>query len=314
MRVLVLALLIVLMQNSFCIGAERKWVLLSAWAKGNNFEVDPIKKGEPFALTNKSSTLVFKIDSPRAQVNDINVWLSDPIALLSGQAHISSLVLRTSIEPILFPPRNKSNAMMRTICLDPGHGGRDTGGKVGKFLEKNYTLLLAHELAKQLRAAGFKVILTRTNDTFVELDSRPALANRIQADLFISLHFDLAPAGEASGVEVYCLTPAKASSTNARGQGANTPALPGNRQDTQNVVLAYQLQKSLVKNLGAEDRGLRRARFAILRPTTMPSVLIEGGFLSDAGDRKKIADPNYRSQLADAIVEGVLAYKRIVSK
>ena len=284
---LALTLLIASVQSARCGSATTEWVSLSAWAKKNNFRLSSFKKNEPFALTNKSSKLVFKIDSPRAQINGINVWLSDPITLRGGQACVSSLVLRTSVEPILFPPLKNTNATVWTICLDPGHGGRDNGGQVGNFREKSYTLLLAQELEKRLRTVGFKVILTRTNDTLVELDDRPALANRVKADLFMSLHFDVAPVGEASGVEVYCLTPANTSSTNARGQGADTPALPGNRQDPQNVVFAYQLQKSLVKNLRAEDRGLRRARFAVLRPTTMPAVLIEGGFLSDSEERKK---------------------------
>jgi N-acetylmuramoyl-L-alanine amidase len=169
-----------------------------------------------------------------------------------------------------------------------------------------------------LEAAGFKVILTRTNDTFVELEDRPALANRQKADLFISLHFNVGPPGEAKGVEVYCLTPAKASSTNVgkwghiseiSEWGPNTGSLAGNRRDNSNVLLAYQLQKSLVKNLSVEDRGIRRARFAVLRTAEMPAVLIEGGFLTDLVEQKKIADPKYRGRLAAAIVQGVLAYQ-----
>ena len=161
-------------------------------------------------------------------------------------------------------------------------------------------------------------MLTRTNDSFVELEDRPALANRQKADLFISLHFNIGPPGRARGVEVYCLTPAKANSTNAGrwghiGEisewGASTGLLSGNRHDNWNALLAYQLQKSLVKNLSAEDRGVRRARFAVLRAVEMPAVLIEGGFLTDSVEQKKIADPKYRDQLAAAIVQGVLAYQ-----
>ena len=88
--------------------------------------------------------------------------------------------------------------------------------------------------------------------------------------------------------------------------------VPGNRQDPQNVLLAYELQKSLVNKLSAEDRGLRRARFAVLRTATMPAVLIEGGFLSDSVEQKKIADPKYRTRLAQAILQGVLAFKRAI--
>jgi N-acetylmuramoyl-L-alanine amidase len=300
---------------------EHGWASLSGWGNENNFKLNRTKKGELVTLTNNCFKLSFKTDSQLAEVNGINVWLCDPITAKSGQVCISTLDLNTSIEPLLFPETNQVPAAIQTICLDPGHGGHDTGGLSGNFMEKRYTLPLAEELAGQLEAAGFKVILTRTNDTFIELEDRPTLAKRQKADLFISLHFNIGPPGEAKGVEVYCLTPAKARSTNTGRWGhlseisewrPGTGSLSGNRYDNWNVLLAYQLQQSLVKNLSAEDRGVRRARFAVLRTAEMPAVLVEGGFLSDSGEQKRIADPKYRDQLAAAIVQGVLAYQHAI--
>jgi len=298
--------------------AQNGFVPLSQWANENDFQLTADKKDESVTSANGSFKLSFKTDSQLAEINGVNLWLCKPISLKDGQACISTLDLNTSIEPILFPQTNQVRATIQTICIDPGHGYKDTGGVFGRYVEKQYTLPLAEELAGQLESAGFKVILTRTNDTFVGLEDRPALANRQKADLFISLHFNIGPPGAAKGVEVYCLTPAKANSTNA-GQwghfgeisewGPNTGSLAGNRCDNWNVLLAYQLQKSLVKNLSAEDRGIRRARFAVLRTAEMPAVLIEGGFLTDSVEQKKIADPKYRGQLAAAIVQGVLAYQ-----
>ena len=299
--------------------AQNGLVPLSQWAKENGFKVAWTKKGESVALTNNSCKLAFKTDSQVAEINDVNVWLCQPIKLKNGQVCIASLDLNDSIQPILFPHPNQVRAPIQTICLDPGHGHQDTGGVFGKYVEKQYTLPLAEKLAGQLKAAGFKVILTRTNDTFVELADRPALANRQKADLFISLHFNIGPPSEAKGVEVYCMTPPKASSTDVGRWGDisewrdDTGSVPGNRCDDGNVLLAYELQKSLVKNLSAEDRGVRRARFAVLRTAEMPAVLIEGGFLSDSEEQKKIADPKYRDHLAAAIVQGVLNYKRAFS-
>ena len=256
------------------------WASLSGWSKENDFKLNWTKKEEFFILTNKSFKLSLKNDSQLAEINGVNVWMCNPISLKDGQECISSLDLNASIEPILFPRTNQVRATIQTICIDPGHGYKDTGGVFGGYVEKRYTLPLAEELAGQLEAAGFKVILTRTNDTFVELEDRPALANRQKADLFISLHFNVGPPGEARGVEVYCLTPAKASSTNVgkwghiseiSEWGPNTGSLAGNRCDNSNVLLAYQLQKSLIKNLSAEDRGIRRARFAVLRTAEMPA-------------------------------------------
>jgi N-acetylmuramoyl-L-alanine amidase len=202
--------------------------------------------------------------------------------------------------------------VIHTICLDPGHGGKDPGEKVGSTLEKTYTLLLARELACRMRAAGLLVFLTRGTDTFVGLDDRPALANRTGSDLFISLHFNAAPGGECRGVEVYCLTPATARSTNIAGQEADQTSLPGNRLDAGNVLLAYDLQRSLVGSPGVEDRGVRRARFAVLRSARMPAVLIEGGFLSNSAERRNLTNPEYRGRMAEAILQGVLAFKLAV--
>ena len=180
--------------------------------------------------------------------------------------------------------------------------------------EKTYTLLLAQEIRQQLARAGLKATLTRNTDTFIELPDRPDTANRQKADLFVSLHFNSTETGrnEVHGAETYCLTPAGASSTNARGEGAGAGSFVGNRFNEKNMFLAYQVQKALTRSLGVEDRGVRRARFAVLRDAAMPAVLIEAGFLSHPTEGRKIFTPAYRQQMARAIVDGLLAYKRTV--
>jgi N-acetylmuramoyl-L-alanine amidase len=292
--------------------SETGWVPLSSWAKEKGFRQSVFGK-QTMALTRSNITLRFQNDSQQAVINGVNIWLCEPITMHSGKACISALDLKTSIDPILAPQKNDADRLLQTICLDPGHGGKDTGCKVGQCMEKNYTLPLALELQEQLRVAGFRVWLTRTNDEFVDLDDRIARGNHLCADLFISLHFNMAPGGEGKGVEVYCLTPATASSTNVKGERSREARLQGNQLDSENVSFAYQLQKALVRGLCAEDRGVRRARFAVLRPARMPAVLIEGGFLSDSGERRKICDPIYRRQMSQAIVQGVLAYKNMLN-
>jgi N-acetylmuramoyl-L-alanine amidase len=108
------------------------------------------------------------------------------------------------------------------------------------------------------------------------------------------------------------MTPAHTSSTNSRGEGSAMGPCIGNRFDARNIQLAYQMQKSLITRLGLEDRGVRRARFAVLRNAEMPAVLIESGFLSHRDESKRIYDPKYRRQLAQAIVQGVQEYKRAI--
>jgi N-acetylmuramoyl-L-alanine amidase len=249
------------------------------------------------------------------EINGVQVALSFPIANQKGVALVAQFDLDHTVRPLQFPSRYLKPDAIRTICLDPGHGGRDTGNRIAWHYEKIYTLALAAELRDQLRRAGFNVILTRTKDTYVELPDRPALANRRGADLFISLHFNATPTGkdEVEGPQTYCITPVGASSTDALGEGSNHGPTPANREEDESLLLAYQVQKSLVGNLDANDRGVRRARFAVLRDTRMPAILIEGGYMTNPYESRKIYSSAYRRQMAQAIVKGILAYRQLVS-
>jgi N-acetylmuramoyl-L-alanine amidase len=297
----------------------QNYVPLAEWARGNGFY--GFTRDREIILTNKNSRLVFDVDSAQSQINGLNVRLSFPVANQKGVPLISQLDLDKTVRPLIFPQKfsDKKNT---TICLDPGHGGKDSGNRVGfgffGHSEKTYTLLLAFELRDQLKKLGFKVILTRSKDTFVELPARPAIANRNGADLFISLHFNATPTDKAdiSGPETYCITPAGAPSSNAHGENGEftaTGSTLANRNENKSLLLAYQMERSLVLNLHANDRGVRRARFAVLRDATMPAILIEGGYMSHPAEGKKIFDANYRSQMATAIVRGIQAYQKAIA-
>jgi N-acetylmuramoyl-L-alanine amidase len=294
-----------------------EYVRLDDWARTRNFQLRWTVPKQELKLTGPAATLAFTVDSRRITINGIHVWISAPIAFRNGSAYIPPVDLETAIQPLLSPSRNPPGRTITSICLDPGHGGKDPGRLAGRQQEKKFTLLLARELSEQLTRAGFKVSLTRKDDNFVELPVRPEMARRRSADLFLSLHFNSADGAGGSavrGVEVYCMTPARTSSTNARGEGAGAGSYPGNRFDSKNILLAYQLQQALVGRLGLEDRGVRRARFAVLRSAEMPAVLIEGGFMTNPAEANKIYDANYRRQTARTIVDGVLAYKRMVEQ
>ena len=292
----------------------RDYVRLRDWAHANNFE-SRVVGGKTLQLTNRSHKLTFEVDSREAEIDGVKVALSFPIAARFGVGYIAALDLQSTIQPLLYP-RKISGAKIKTICLDPGHGGRDTGNISGGALEKKYALLLAQELRDQLARAGFKVVLTRTADSSVDLPARPAIANQRGADLFISLHLNSSPTSrnEVKGIETYCFTPTGASSSNSGGKGTETHPSRGNRNDERNVLLAYQLQRALVKNVAAEDRGVKRARFQILRDAGMPAALIETGFLSHPSEGRKLIDPAYRKQMAKAIVEGIVSFKRTVEE
>ncbi|HKX61077.1 MAG TPA: N-acetylmuramoyl-L-alanine amidase [Verrucomicrobiae bacterium] len=294
-----------------------EYVALDDWARANGYQVSwPLPKRE-VRLTHPNGKLEFTIDSRKMTLRGVVVWLSHAIAGKDGRAYISSRDLATAVHPILFPRRQSSTRKIRSIVLDPGHGGKDPGNQEGSRREKDYTLLLAREVAEILRRAGIAVKMTRDRDTFVELPSRPQVANRGNADLFLSLHFNSADGSGSpavKGAEVFCMTPVRASSTNARGEGAGAGAFPGNRFDQKNVLLGYQIQKALSTKAGMEDRGLKRARFAVLRDATMPAVLIEAGFMTSPTDSRRIYDSQQRKRLAQSVADGILEYRRLIER
>ncbi len=318
--------LLVLFCLAFCVTPThaasingQNYVPLAEWARGNGFYGFTRNRGDEIVLTNRAARLVFDVDSAQAQINGVNVRLSFPVANAKGVPLIAQLDLEKTIRPLLFPSRYVEPKKIMTICLDPGHGGKDTGNRVGGGFfghsEKTYTLLLAFELRDQLKKLGFNVMLTRAKDVYVELPDRPALANKRGADLFVSLHFNATQTGkdEVAGPETYCITPVGASSSNAQGEGGDSGATTANRFENQSLLLAYQMEKSLVRNLGVEDRGVRRARFAVLRDAAMPAILIEGGYMTNPTEGKKIYDSAYRKQMAAAMVKGILNYQKIIA-
>jgi len=295
------------------------YVALVDWARANGLQAAWSRRGAEIVVTDRASRLVFDVDSAQAQINGVNVRLSFPVANVKGEPYIAQLDVDKTIRPLLFPLRYVQPQKITTICIDPGHGGKDSGNRVGgRFFgnsEKTYTLALALELRDQLKRAGFNVILTRSKDVYPELPARPALANKLGADLFVSLHFNAAQSGknEVDGPETYCITPVGASSSNAQGEGGGSGATLANRYENKSLLFAYQMQKALVQNLRADDRGVRRARFAVLRDAAMPAILIEGGYMTHPTESRKIFDPAYRKQMAAAIMKGILAYQKLTA-
>ncbi len=308
---------------AFCAGTARaafingqNYVPLADWAAANGLKISWPARNQ-IVLTNKTWRLVFSVDSAQAEINGVNVRLSFPAAKDKNGALIAQFDLDTAVRPLLWPLRYVEPKKITTICLDPGHGGTDTGNRVKEMFwhnEKTYTLLLAFDLRDRLEKLGFKVILTRSKDTFVDLPARPEIANKAGADLFISLHFNATTNSPnmVQGPETYCITPVGAASSNSQGEGADHAATVANRLEDKSLLLAYQIQKSLVQNLHAEDRDVRRARFAVLRDATMPAILIEGGYMTNPTEGKKIYDANYRKQMAAAIVKGIFNYQRLI--
>lgn len=216
---------------------------------------------------------------------------------------------------------------LRTVVIDPGHGGGDTGA-VGRggTMEKDVNLAVARELKQYLERAGdLEVVLTRQRDEALDLDARAEAANTAGGDLFISLHCNSWFDDQAHGFETYFLSPASsdwARSVEAAENGAAAAGRePGdvefivwelvqNRFITQSSRFAEYLQGRACLELGSPDRGVRQAGFRVLVGAYMPAVLVELGFLSHADEEQRLGERAYQRQLARAIGEAVLGFAR----
>jgi N-acetylmuramoyl-L-alanine amidase len=249
------------------------------------------------------------------QINGAQHWLSLPVLAARGQLWVSSVDVLKDIDPVLRQGRSKTHSLIRTVILDPGHGGSDRGTRGANSIEKQMTLDVAKRVERDLEASGVNVILTRTSDSTVSLEERVDFASAKRADLFVSIHFN--SGGSADGIETYCLPPAGATSTadaSSRSSSRDDGAALGNRFDECNVWLAHCVHVSALRATGANDRGVRRARFYVLRNTGCPAILIEGGFLTNRAEEQRILNAEYRERLAKAIADGILTYKRSVEK
>ncbi|HEX2747477.1 MAG TPA: N-acetylmuramoyl-L-alanine amidase [Verrucomicrobiales bacterium] len=172
------------------------------------------------------------------------------------------------------------------VIIDPGHGGHDNGGKIGYIFEKHLALDVSLRLENYLNGKGVRSTLTRRNDVFLPLEDRSLIANNTRNSIFVCIHFNWVSYGGPSGTETfYC--------------GAN------------GVPLASAIQSTVAAGLGTPSRGVKFARYKVLRTCMMPAALIEGGFISTATERSRILDPRYRQRLAELIGDGILRFRRM---
>jgi N-acetylmuramoyl-L-alanine amidase len=277
-----------------------------------------IDAGRTLRLKSSWTTLEFTTGSREANWNGLRLFLGDAVAMKGRSWHLSRTDWLSIVRPLLEPKAVPAPGRLELIVLDPGHGGNDPGttNRAFRFQEKTLTLDVAQRLRRDLERRGYRVALTRSSDVRLkrtqaaDLRERAERANRLGADLFVSIHFNALPNHpKVQGVETYSLTAAGQRSTaSPRLALGDSKAHPGNRHDHWNTVLAGTLQRSLVDGLKATDRGLKRARFGVLRPVNCPAVLVEAGFLSNQAEARKIGTEAYRQQIAEAIGDGIGAY------
>ncbi len=181
--------------------------------------------------------------------------------------------------------RNVQRATFRTVIIDPGHGGHDPGANPrGVVPEKIWTLQVGLRLQKRLREGGFNPVLTRTTDVFIPLDTRVAISNRQDNAVFVSVHFNYSWKRYIQGIETYYYSPRSAD-------------------------LAKFVHASILQIPGVFDRRVHTAAFHVIRRNAYPAILVEGGFLTNSVEARRIASPQYLDALTERIYQGIVAYR-----
>lgn len=272
-----------------------------------------LKGYKTFRLRSQWTTIDVGKKSRVLQINRLPVHLGFPTVESKGQLFIAQADYRHVLQPILTPQVFRERPGIRRIVIDAGHGGKDSGAcnDGHGLLEKDLTLDVSLRLKALLERADFEVVMTRDRDVYVPLDQRPKVANRAKADLFISLHFNAAASASAAGFESYALTPQyQASSKYPRPTSKDATRYKGNAHDPWNALITYHLERALVQRLGGPDRGIKRARFLVLKHLECPGVLTELGFVSHAETARKLRSPAFRQTLAQSLFEGIVAYRK----
>jgi N-acetylmuramoyl-L-alanine amidase len=278
-------------------------------------EVVPVA-GDRIQTETVKNPLEFVGGSREVVINGARSWLCFPLVEHDGKFLVSRTDVAKTIEPLVRPHRVPNVGNVETVVLDPGHGGHDKGAVCRYGNEKDFALDVARKLRPLLQAKGLRVIMTREGDYFVPLDVRAQITNAARNSIFVSIHFNATNDDpDATGFEIFSFTPRGAPSTS---DNAITPTSlsvqAGNVVDNQSLALSACIYHSLLGHIPEFDRGIKRARFAVLRLTKVPAVLIEGGFLTERGESKLIANKDWRGKLAAAISVGIENYRALAIK
>jgi len=299
---------------------------------------DPIARRAK--LSKGRSYFAFHVGTDSAIVNGRIEKLSHPVVFYAGAVVIPSDFAIERMGKILGPPSVATKRLppliqkyaIRKIIIDPGHGGKDPGaiGRSG-LREKDVVLDIARRVRDELNGNGIDVIMTRDRDEFISLYRRTRIANDNDADFFVSIHANANRARSLRGFEVYYLSPAVDDSARAVEAAENAflkfddssfyfrntsleatlwdLVYTENREES--IELARYISKAVDDSTYLRNRGVKCARFYVLRGVRMPSVLVEVGYLSNSTEEANMRKLSFRQEVASAIVRGILNYKRV---
>lgn len=173
----------------------------------------------------------------------------------------------------------------RTVIIDPGHGGHDKGGQWGRVYEKHLALDTSVRLESHLKKMGFNTVMTRRSDYFVSLPGRMTMANKYRNAIFVSIHYNYTWKQHVSGIETFY-------------------------HSKQSHDLAKDVHRGVMSRVKVVDRGVKYARFYVIRNSSIPSVLVEGGFVSNSNERSRMKTAWFRDAIARGIADGVQNFRR----
>jgi N-acetylmuramoyl-L-alanine amidase len=261
------------------------------------------------SLRSERRTIRAQAGTSELSINGVRFFTHFPLLGGNNEDLISVMDVSKIIEPVLRPSRIQKAEKVETVVLDPGHGGSDNGASSSWGSEKTFTLDVALAARRELIRAGYRVEMTRATDTAVSLEDRVNFANRFPRAVFVSIHFN--SSGGGAGVESFALAPEGVTSNMSSEHhvsAADVARHAGNAQDERNIALTASIHATVLTRLAAFDRGVKHARFHVLRDVKIPAVLVEGGFISDPAEGQRIATSYYRQRLGVAIAQGIQNY------
>lgn len=280
-----------------------------------------IKYGPVITMETPEVALEVRPGTQRCRMNGVLFILSHPVLERSGRYLLSRTDLNKLIDPVMRPTYIYRARHFNTVVIDPGHGGKDSGGLGHHENEKVYTLKIARLIRDILDRQGYRVVMTRDSDVAVSLASRVRIANKYPDAIFISIHFN-AGNSRANGIETFTVSPVGVPHMGRDVRAGDFRAVPGNVMDSASIALAtavhsrallYLNSNSMGNDFDIEDRGIKRARYNVLTGIKIPAILFEGGFLSNRSEATKVHSSAYQKTLAIAIARAVDVYKKSVT-
>jgi len=273
----------------------------------------------PFRFEGPYGTMTLTLNDRDCRIDGHRAWLSFPLIHDSTHGYLlSEIDVKLLLDPVLRPEETVARKKVAGVVLDPGHGGADRGARDSTgYSEKTAALDTANRLKPLLEADGLDVVMTRDRDVFIPLSQRSRIANRYSNHIFISIHYNSVHVRSANGIETFSLTPRGAPSTSAGGRTRRSDydRYDGNRHDPHNALLMNLMHRELMTHHTEKgDRGLKRARFLVLREVKIPGVLVEGGFMSHHIDARLIRSSSYREKVAKALHRAIRSYVALMNR